>query len=184
MLAETHPYADHVIRVGEKLDVRAANDCARFVLRTRQMDRTFFKALFGCPLPARIGDVTRIGGCDIACIGPDEWFILAKKEHTQTINARSFELNRSAPHSLVDVSHREIGFEVKGAAATLLLASGSPLNLAIQPAPFVTRTIFDRVQVILFKWSENHYRIEVWPSFADHVWHLLEAASREIALDI
>lgn len=184
MLAETHPYADHVIRVGEKLDVAAAADCARYVLRTGQVDRASFKALFGCALPDRIGEVARIEGSDIACIGPDEWFILAQKDRAETIAARSAELYKSVPHSLVDVSHREIGFEVKGQAATLLLASGSPLNLAIQPAPFVTRTIFDRVQVILFKWSESHYRIEVWPSFADHVWHLLEAASREIALDI
>ncbi|SBW15234.1 sarcosine oxidase subunit gamma [Brucella sp. 10RB9215] len=46
------------------------------------------------------------------------------------------------------------------------------------------RTVFDHAQVILLKWDADHYRIEVWNSFADHVWTLLETASREVELSI
>ena len=47
-----------------------------------------------------------------------------------------------------------------------------------------TRTILDKSPAVLVKHAPDHYRIEVWQSFAGHVWTLLEAVRREITLDI
>ena len=52
------------------------------------------------------------------------------------------------------------------------------------PDGSVTRTILDRAPVVLVKYGPDHYRIEVRQSFAGHVRGLLEAVSREIALDL
>ena len=82
------------------------------------------------------------------------------------------------------MSHRETGIDVTGSSAEWLLNAASPLNLSEMEAPGCVRTIFDRVQIILIKIDENNYRIEVWNSFADHVWLLLEAASNEVALGV
>ncbi len=54
-----------------------------------------------------------------------------------------------------------------------------PLDLSQMKAG-AARTIFDHAQIILLKWDADHYRIEVWNSFADHVWTLLELASNEV----
>ena len=50
--------------------------------------------------------------------------------------------------------------------------------------PSGCRTIFDKVQIVLLREAERHFRIEVWRTFADRVWGVLQAASREIELGI
>ncbi len=82
------------------------------------------------------------------------------------------------------MSHRETGIDITGPQAEWLLNAASPLDLASMAAPGAARTIFDRVQIILLKWDADHYRVEVWNSLADHVWTLLETASREVELDV
>ena len=93
-------------------------------------------------------------------------------------------LYATCPHSLVDVGHREIGIAVEGAAAVLALRSACAFDLETMPSGTGMRTIFDKAQIILIRHDENRFRIEVWRSFADHVWGLLQAASREISLGI
>jgi sarcosine oxidase subunit gamma len=88
------------------------------------------------------------------------------------------------PHSLVETSHRDVGIEVSGPAAEQALSAACALDLSAMPAGSVTRTIFDRAPIVLVKRGSDHYRIDVWQSFAPHVWGLLEAVSREIALSL
>ena len=85
---------------------------------------------------------------------------------------------------LVYVSHREIGITVEGPAATLVLSALRAPNLEAMPDGSATRTILDKAQAVLVKHDAQRYRIEVWQSFADHVWTLLAAVSNEIRLDI
>lgn len=60
-----------------------------------------------------------------------------------------------------------LGFDVQ----TMLVASGC-------------HTIFDKAQIVLLRKAEEQFRVEVWRSFSEHVWGLLQAASLEIQLDI
>jgi heterotetrameric sarcosine oxidase gamma subunit len=39
-------------------------------------------------------------------------------------------------------------------------------------------------QIMLLRETEHRFRIEVWRTFADHPWGRLQAASREMDLDI
>ena len=170
------------VEVPGRLRVAPAGDCARFTLRVADADRADSGAAFGCPLPERIGSLEQRDGRLALCVGPDEWFLLAPSAEAGTIEDRFGQV--VAPHSLVDVSHREVGIDVSGSSARIVLNSGSPLNLSIMSPASGARTIFDKAPIVLVKHSDDHYRIEVWQSFATHVWELLAAASREIALGI
>jgi sarcosine oxidase subunit gamma len=170
------------IEIAGRLRVAPAADCGRFSLRTSGAARVEAGAAFSCPLPPRIGGLEQREGRYALCVGPDEWFLLAPIAESETIEERFRALE--TPHSLVDVGNREVGIDVSGPAATLTLNSGSALDLSIMAPGSGARTIFDKAPIVLIKFSADHYRLEVWQSFATHAWDLLAAASREIVLDI
>jgi sarcosine oxidase subunit gamma len=169
--------------VGDRLSVAVAEDCARFSLRVRPENRAEAGEAFGCAMPARIGGLASSGDRLALCLVPDEWFLMAPSPAGDAIRDR-FAAAMEGPFSLVEVSHREVGIEVRGTAATLALASLCALDLDAMPSGSATRTILDKSPAVLIKHAPDHYRIEVWHSFAGHVWALLEAVRREISLDI
>ena len=84
----------------------------------------------------------------------------------------------AAPHSLVDVSHRQIGLVVSGSRAARALSAGCPLDLNPRACPpgMAARTIFDKAEVVLWRRGEA-FHVEVWRSFAPWlVASLIEAA--------
>ena len=170
------------IEAGRRATVRVAEDCARFSLRVGSAAREAAGRRLGVPLPGRIGQVAATGGRTALCLGPDEWSVIAPASEAEAVR-RDVE-GLDAPHSLVETSHRDVGIEVGGPAAEEMLSAACALDLAAMPAGSCTRTIFDKAAVVLVKHGPDHYRIEVWQSFAPHVWGLLEAVSREVALDI
>ena len=169
--------------VADRLSVAVAEDCARFSLRVRPESRATAGDALGCTLPARIGDLASSGERLAICLGPDEWFLMGPAGEAGAIEER-FVAAMEGAYSLVDVSHREVGIEVRGRSATLALASACALDLEGMPSGSATRTILDKSPAVLVKHAPDHYRIEVWQSFAGHVWTLLEAVRREITLDI
>lgn len=169
--------------VTDRLSVAVAEDCARFSLRVRAEGRAKASDAFGCALPARIGNLAASGESLAICLGPDEWFLMAPPDEAGAIEER-FAATMDRAYSLVDVSHREVGIEVRGRSATLALSSVCALDLEAMPSGSATRTILDKAQAVLVKHAPDHYRIEVWQSFAGHVWTLLEAVRREISLDV
>ena len=169
--------------VGDRLRVAVAEDCARFSLRLRPDALARAGEAFGCAMPARIGGLASSGERLALCLGPDEWFLMAPPPAADAVRDR-FATAMEEPFSLVEVSHREVGIEVRGTAATLALSSICALDLDSMPSGSATRTILDKAPAVLIKHGPDHYRIEVWQSFAGHLWTLLAAVSREIALDI
>jgi sarcosine oxidase subunit gamma len=165
------------------LSVTIAENCARFSLRALAESRELASDCFGCALPPRIGGLAVSKDRVAVCLGPDEWLLLAPSADGAKIAAQ-FAAGLQETHSLVDVSHREVGIKVTGTAAELALAAACALDLESMPASSATRTILDKAQVVLIKHSPIRYRIEVWQSYASHVWGLLQAAAHEIALDI
>jgi sarcosine oxidase subunit gamma len=187
MLMEHQPLSGTPIAIngGAALTIRHAQDCARFSLRiaAEHADEAAAEA-FGCDLPRSIGGMTNSVGRFALCLGPDEWLLMAPAKEEEGTARRFASLYAQVPHSLVDIGHRETGIEIEGPAAALALAAACPLDLASMPAGTCTRTIFDKAQIVLIKRNDTSYRIEVWRSFAPHVWGLLEAVSHEIALGI
>ncbi|MDH2312393.1 sarcosine oxidase subunit gamma [Methylobacterium brachiatum] len=165
--------------VADRLSVSEAPDCARLALRVHPDDRAAIVAAAGIALPDRIGGVEATTSCLALCLGPDEWYLLLSDEQAAALKERMKAA--IAPFSLVDVGHREVGIDVKGSAATLALSSICALDLEGMGAGSATRTILDKAQAVLVKRSDTHYRIEVWQSFSEHVWTLLDVVSREIA---
>ena len=184
MLHVIHPPAVNEAPLGKAtpLDIRAAEDAARFSLRIDPSAAATAATAFGAPLPARIGQTAPSGGRLALQLGPDEWQLIAPLSEGDAI-VESFG-RLQAPHSLVDVGHREVGILVEGEAASLALSSAIAFDIEEMPVGTGCRTVFDKAQIILIRETENRFRIEVWRSFADHVRHILHAVSREIALDI
>jgi sarcosine oxidase subunit gamma len=184
MLHVIHPPAVNEAPFGKTtpLDIRAAEDAARFSLRIDPSETSAAATAFGAPLPARIGRTATSGGRLALQIGPDEWQLLAPVSEGDAI-VESFR-RLQVPHSLVDIGHREVGIVVEGEAATLALCSAIAFHVEAMPVGTGCRTVFDKAQIILIRETENRFRIEVWRSFADHVRHILHAVSREIALGI
>lgn len=184
MLVETKPYSNRKVVIPGRLEIHAADDAARFVLRIAATKLKLAEKALGAKIPAKIGDLIRTDDIAVACIGPDEWYIWAEETKGATITQAFANLYETEQHSLTEVSHRETGVDITGPKAEWLLNAASPLELAKMQAPGAARTIFDHAQIILLKWDEDHYRIEVWNSFADHVWTLLELASNEVELAV
>jgi len=178
------PQAPIFIGSGASLNIRRAVDCARFSLRIAIDHFGEAAKEFGCDLPRAIGGMMSSAGKRALCLGPDEHLLMAPAGQENDIARRFDTLYAEIPHSLVNISHRETGIEVEGQAAAQALAAACPLDLAAMPAGSGTRTIFDKAQIVLIKHNDTSYRIEVWRSFAPHVFGLLEAVSQEIALDM
>lgn len=186
MLHQHHPLIGKEItaRSVSPLTVKVAADHARFSLRIDPAQASQAARAFGGILPEKIGDVVAGNGRLAVRLGPDEWHLLAPLAEQEAIERAFSDIYAAVPHSLVDVSHREIGIQVEGAAAALALCSAIAFDIDAMPVDTGCRTIFDKAQIILIREADDRFRIEVWRSFAEHVWGILQAASREIALDI
>jgi sarcosine oxidase subunit gamma len=115
-------------------------------------------------------------------LGPDEQLLLAPDGLDLTATLTS--ALRDFPHSLVDVSHRQIGLEVSGPHASVMLNAGCPLDLDISafPVGMCTRTVFAKAEIVLWRTSEDVFHVEVWRSFAAYVSQFLAEVERELAL--
>lgn len=168
----------------EPLTIRTADEHACFSLRIALKDLRRASDCFGCTLPEKIGAISTFENRMALCLGPDEWQLYARLEEAGAIEAKFAAIYPDCTHSLVNVSDREISIDVKGSAAEQLLASGCALDLTIMPSGTGTRTIFDKVPIILIKFSDYHYRIGVWRSFGPYLWEFLSTASFEIQFGI
>lgn len=187
MLQQHHPLMGGRIAVtaGQSgLAVRAIDDCARFNLRIAPANAGHAAGAFGCPLPERIGALADVNSKMALRLGPDEWQLYAPLFERDTIEAKFAALYPQSTHSLVDIGHRDIGIAIEGSAAVLALRSACALDLAIMADGTATRTIFDKAQIVLIRHDAQRFRIEVWRSFASHVFGLLRASARETELGI
>ncbi len=160
--------------------IAQADDCARFVLRIDPDKLMLAEKAFGLAIPSQIGGMEISEGHRTICLGPDEWLLHATPEQVKDLTQSFSELYSDYPHSFVEISDREIGISITGAEAGLVINANCPRDLDPIPNGSATRTIFDSTPVTLIKFSGTEYRIEVWRSFAEHVWDLLSQAAAEI----
>lgn len=141
------------------------------------------QSLTGLTLPSRIGQSVEDETIRIFCLGPDEWLLIA--DDAGDLRAK-FDLGNpeaaSPPFSLVDVSHRNIAVQIAGSKAEAAIRTGCPLDL--DPASFpvgkVTRTVFERAEIILFRKAPDEFEIEIWRSFAPYLLALLDKAAKAV----
>lgn len=152
--------------MSDDVTITYAPPMRRFSLRAR--DPALLSTVVGLPLPSRIGATEGA----IACLGPDEFYVRLPRDG---------DLSRGAeqPVSVVDVSDRALGIIVEGEAALAVLSSGCPLDLAHWPVGRASRTIFETVEIILYRESETRWHIDVWRSFAPWLWAALAKSTSD-----
>jgi sarcosine oxidase subunit gamma len=164
---------------------------SRFV---RPLSPAFRLVLRGGPdVRAKAGEVVGLSLSSQACravvageraalwLGPDEQLlILPEADGPRLQNALAAAL-QGLRHALVDVSHRQGGFEVGGLHAAAMLNTGCPLDLDpfAFPIGMCTRTVFGKAEIVLWRTAPLTFRLEVWRSFAGYVTGLLAEAGRE-----
>ena len=144
--------------------ISLAPPMARYSLRTRQAQA--LEALLGVKVPTKIG-ATEAG---IACLGPDEWLVRASA-------GTSIPLGEGLALAVIDVSERSVCLIIEGPEAARLLMSGCPLDLDRFAVGRATRTIYETVEIILIRESEDRFHVEVWRSFASWLWTALTTAA-------
>lgn len=112
-------------------------------------------------------------------LGPDEWLLIGPAKDDLMAALSQVE----AFHSAVEISHRNVAFLVAGREAEATLAAGCPqdLSLAAFPVGACSRTVFGKVEVILWRTGEDAFRVECWRSFSDYTLTLLREAARDAA---
>jgi sarcosine oxidase subunit gamma len=79
------------------------------------------------------------------------------------------------PHSLVDVSHRQVALEISGRQAATTLAGACPLDLDLSqfPVHMCTRTVLAKAEIVLWRTAPEVFHLEVWRSFLSYAQDLL-----------
>lgn len=152
---------------------------ARFILRGARDIATRGCRALGLEGPLAPMEARSAGGRVALWLGPDEWLLLALRSEQETL-ARELEAALAgAPHSLVDVSHRQVALLVSGRLAARALTSGCALDLSTLafPVGMVARTLFHKAEIVLWRESQG-FHLEVWRSFAPYVIGHLGTARR------
>jgi sarcosine oxidase, subunit gamma len=136
---------------------------------------------FGVELPA---EACRSSEGDMRAalwLGPDEQLLLVQ-ESEWAATLRSLEAALAGrPHSLIDVSQRQLALQISGPRAANLLNAGCPLDLhpAAFPVGMCTRTLLAKAPIVLWRTAVESFHLEVWRSFAPYVQLLLQEIARE-----
>jgi heterotetrameric sarcosine oxidase gamma subunit len=114
-------------------------------------------------------------------LGPDEWLLLAPDGHASKLADAAAGALREQPASIVDISHRTVAIEVRGARAADTLNAFCALDLSPQafPVGMCTRTAFGKAEIVLWRPAAETFRIEVARSFAPYVYACVAEAGRE-----
>jgi sarcosine oxidase subunit gamma len=115
-------------------------------------------------------------------LGPDERLLLGEASSAIETVSRLRQALQQQPHSLVDVSHRQVALTITGPQAATVLAAGCPLDLdpAAFPVGMCTRTVLAKAEIVLWRTSAEVFHLEVWRSFAAYVTEFLAEVAREL----
>ncbi len=152
--------------------VRLLPPAARFTLRGRAPVMVAAGAALGLNISdAAVSQRSPTANGAALWMGPDEQLILAAAGGGESLGAQLRAALSALPHSLVDMSHRQLALEVSGATAQTLLNAGCPLDLHISafPVGMCTRTVLGKADIVLWRTGPDSFHVEVWRSFADYV---------------
>jgi sarcosine oxidase subunit gamma len=160
--------------------IRRLASATRFILQGGGAVREAAGRAFGIAIPDRACRAETAGDRAALWLGPDEWLLLAPAGEERALLAALENALTGLPHSLVDVTHRQVALSVSGPRARDLLASGCPLDLDPEsyPVGMCTRTIFAKAEVVLWRRSAEEYHLEAGRSFSGYVLGWLQGAER------
>lgn len=147
--------------IHEGVTVAPAPTSVRYSLRTRTPEG----------LPAILASAPFAGGHALG-LGPDEWLLILPEGAAEP----------AGPYALTDIRDRNIGLTIEGPLAERLLQCGIALDLALPAFPVgkVTRTLHEGTEIILWRTGETAFRVEVWRSFAEHLFGALALTAGDL----
>jgi sarcosine oxidase subunit gamma len=161
---------------------RAVN---RYSLRVPVQEQARMQPLRGENLLMSISRFEVVNGVTFARLGPDEWLVFSEADDA-AIEADIVEaLSDLRYYSLVDIGHRDVAFRVSGRHSRDVINSGCPQDLSLTAFPpgTVVRTVFGKVEVILFRLHEGAtFQIECGRSFCEYVKALMQDAALEFVV--
>ncbi len=159
-----------------RTSVEVAAPAVRISLRAPEASVAALSKALGFALPQKPKTSSSKNDVHSLWIGPDEWLIIAPEG--SDLIAKFAKI--VAFHSAVDVSHRNAALVVTGAGAADVLNAGCPQDLSLMAFPVgaCSRTLMGKTEVILYRSSENNFRVEVWRSFATYALDFIEDVIR------
>ncbi len=175
------PLEGFAFSAGPRFTLSEAAPAARFILRGSEAVRVSCGMAFGADLPSQLGSAGRGESRAAGWLGPDEWLLIA--DDAPDIGGVLESVLDGTAHSLVDVSHRQIGLIASGPAAARVLNAGCPLDLDLKafPVGMATRTLIDKIEIVLWRRAETTFHVEVWRSFAPYLAGSVAEAARGAA---
>lgn len=160
--------------------LRVKPPAARLLLQGDAQARAAAAAIWGVPFSEESCRALAADGRATLWLGPDEHLLWQESREAGLPVDELEQALAPYPHSLVDISHRQIALEVSGAAAATILAGACPLDLDLSqfPVHMCTRTVLAKADIVLWRTAEEVFHIEVWRSMQRYAEELL----REIAL--
>ncbi|WEX77040.1 sarcosine oxidase subunit gamma [Sinorhizobium numidicum] len=154
-----------------------AGPASRISLRAAPDAVSPVSAAIGVTLPTRPKTSASTGKRHALWLGPDEWLVIDEDGADLMAAAAS----TGVLHSAVDISHRNTAVIVNGPGAEVAINSGCPqdLSLGIFPVGACSRTIFGKVEIVLFRTAEDTFRVECWRSFSPYVFGLLSEGAED-----
>jgi sarcosine oxidase subunit gamma len=154
---------------------------ARHIFRGNPVARAAASAAFGVDLPTESCRAAAVGARAALWLGPDEWLLLAPDDEHAAAGAALEAALSTLPHSLVDVSHRQVGLDVHGPRVEWLLESHCPLPLNLRdfPVGMCTRSVFAKTEIVLWRQAPERFHVEVWRSFSQYLVGLMQQVADE-----
>jgi sarcosine oxidase subunit gamma len=162
--------------------VRWLPPASRFILRGKSAVMSAAGAAIGVDISnTPLRSATRADRVAL-WLGPDEQLLLASVADGDMTWRQLQAALATQPHSLVDVSHRQMALEVSGPQASNLLNAGCPLDLHIKsfPVGMCTRTVLGKCDIVLWRKSATSFHLEVWRSFAEYASRFLAEAGETL----
>lgn len=182
-LAFTHAFTPGPLASSHAATVTLLPPVGRFSLRLREAAVPALSRALGVDLPGRIGARASVGSTDMLRLGPDEWLIQVAEADAPRLAAACAQVYATAPHSLTDISDREISVLIEGPQAAELLTLGCPRDIDRIPEGEGRRTLLDSATVVLWRDGAQRFRLDIWRSFAPHVLALLATGCNELAAE-
>lgn len=162
--------------------VRLLPPATRFVLRGAAPVMTSAGAALGLNISDVACRSAQSGERAALWLGPDEQLILVPLQEGDAVRRELDGALAGLPHSLVEISHRQIALEVSGPSAQNLLNAGCPLDLTegAFPVGMCTRTVLGKCDIVLWRTGAATFHVEVWRSFAEYASRFLAEAGETL----
>ncbi|WP_298820800.1 sarcosine oxidase subunit gamma family protein [uncultured Roseibium sp.] len=166
-----------------EVSILKAAPLTRLSLRLREASLKAAGSAFGVDLPVLPLSSATADKRAALWMGPDEWTLFAPENTSQSVVSDIEGKLGAEPHSLVDVSERSEAIIVSGQRAAWLLNTGIFVDFSIDTFPVgtVSRTIFHKSPVMVWRIGDEAFVVEAWVSFMDYVSGLLVQSASELS---